>query len=64
MEVKDELMKSKATGSLSKISIDEIERIRMMRHIYREKKGVEGEATPSSKAEPTRARYVSRALNE
>ena len=39
-EVKDEL-------SLSKISKDEIDRMKRMRHIYREKKYVEDEATPS-----------------
>ena len=55
-EVKDEL-------SLSKISKDEIDRMKRMRHIYIEKKYVEDEATPSSKTEPTRTRHVSRTLN-
>ena len=39
-EVKDEL-------SLSKISKDEIDRMKRMHHIYIEKKYVEDEATPS-----------------
>ena len=50
--------------SLSKISKDEIERMRRMRHIYIGKKCVEDEVTPSSEAEPTRTCHVSRALNE
>ena len=50
--------------SLSKISKDEIERMWRKHHIYREKKCAEDEATPSSESGPTRARHVSRALNE
>ena len=49
--------------SLSKISKGEIERMRRMRHMYREKKCVEDEATPSSQTGPTRAQHMSRALN-
>ena len=37
--------------------------MRRMRHIYREKKRAEDEATPSSETGPTEARHVSRALN-
>ena len=40
-----------------------MERMRRMRHIYREKKRAEDEATPSSETGPTEARHVSRALN-
>ena len=40
--------------SLSKISKDEIERMKRMCHIYRKKKCVKDEATPLSETEPTR----------
>ena len=62
-EVKDELMESKATVSLSKISQNEMEKMRKMCYIYRKEKHMEDEATPSSETGPTEARHVSWALN-
>ena len=50
--------------SLSKISNDEIERMRRMHNIYIEKKCAEDKVMPSLEVEPTRTRHMSRALNE
>ena len=49
-KVKDELTELEATISLSlsKISKDEMEKMRKMRYIYRNEKHAEDEATPSS----------------
>ena len=49
--------------SLSKISKDEMEKMREMRHIYREKKYAKDEATPLSETGPTEARHLYRVLN-
>ena len=64
-KVKDELTKLEATISLSlsKISKDEMEKMRKMRYIYRKEKHAEDKATPSSETEPTETRHVSWALN-
>ena len=64
-KVKDELTELEATISLSlsKISKDEMEKMRKMRYIYRKEKHAEDEATPSSETEPTETRHVSWALN-
>ena len=48
--------------SLSKISKDEIGRMRRRRHIYIEQKCVEDEETPSSEVEPMRTHHLSKAL--
>ena len=47
-EVKNELTESKATVSLSKISQNEMEKMRKMCYIYRKEKRAKDEATPSS----------------
>ena len=64
-EVKDELMELEATISLSlsKISKDEMEKMRKMRYIYRKEKRAEDKTTPSSEMGPTEARHMSWALN-
>ena len=49
--------------SLSKISKDEIGRMRRRPHIYIEQKCAEDEATPSSEMELMRTRHLSKALN-
>ena len=61
---KGRIDKTKGDGlSLSKISKDEIEKMRRMHHIYRKKKHVEDEATPSSETGPMGTQHVSSALN-
>ena len=40
-----------------------MEKMREMRHIYREKKRAEDKVTPLSETGPTEARHVYRALN-
>ena len=54
-EVKDELTESKVTVSLSKISQNEMEKMRKMHYIYRKEKCVEDEVMPSSKTRPTKS---------
>ena len=62
-EVKNELTESKATVSLSKISQNEMEKMRKMCYIYRKEKRAEDEVTPSSETGPTEDQHVSWALN-
>ena len=64
-KVKDELTELEATISLSlsKISKDEMEKMRKMCYIYRKEKHMEDEATPSSETGPTEDRHVFWALN-
>ena len=63
-KVKDELIESKATVSLSQRSAKmKWRKMRKMRYIYRKEKRAEDEATLSSETGPTEDRLVFWALN-
>ena len=62
-ELRNKVTEFKAMLSLSKISKDELRKMRRKTPLYIEWKGAEDKATPSSEAKPMGTRHVSKALN-